>query len=135
MQTTVIIDDVATRVALADGHDGGLWLGPEDAARVARWEIGSDGACRGARCVPLPPDAVAGDGAVDLAALARHLGQPVLHDAAHGVWLIGDEPDELRDRLASLEAPDFTLPDLDGRLHALTDHRGHKVLLVTWASW
>ncbi len=135
METTLVIDDVATRVALAEGHDGGLWLAAEDAARVAGWEISSDGACRGTRCVPLPPGAVAGDGAVDLVALARHLGQPVLHDASHGVWLIGDEPDGLRDRLSSLEAPDFTLPDLGGRPHSLSGYRGRKVLLVTWASW
>ena len=33
------------------------------------------------------------------------------------------------------EAPDFTLPDAAGRLHRLSEHRGKKVLLVTWASW
>ena len=38
-------------------------------------------------------------------------------------------------RLASLDAPDFTLPDLDGRLHTLREHRGKKVFLVVWASW
>ena len=37
--------------------------------------------------------------------------------------------------LASLEAPDFTLPDLDGRRHTLVEHRGKKVLLVAYASW
>ena len=25
--------------------------------------------------------------------------------------------------------------DLDGRMHTLSEHRGRKVLLVTWASW
>ena len=38
-------------------------------------------------------------------------------------------------RLASLEAPDFTLPDLDGRPHSLSDHRGAKVFLVAYGSW
>jgi peroxiredoxin len=37
--------------------------------------------------------------------------------------------------LASLDAPDFTLPDLDGHLHSLAGHRGKKVLLVAYASW
>ena len=32
-------------------------------------------------------------------------------------------------------APNFTLPDLNGRVHSLADFRGKKVLLVTWASW
>jgi len=37
--------------------------------------------------------------------------------------------------LASLEAPDFALPDPTGRMHRLSDYRGKKVFLVTWASW
>ena len=37
--------------------------------------------------------------------------------------------------LRSLDAPDFTLPDLDGRLHGLADHRGKKILLIAFASW
>ena len=32
-------------------------------------------------------------------------------------------------------APDFALPDLAGELHTLSEHRGKKVLLATWASW
>jgi hypothetical protein len=35
----------------------------------------------------------------------------------------------------SVEAPDFTLPDLDGRMHSLSDYRGRKVVLLTWASF
>jgi peroxiredoxin len=37
--------------------------------------------------------------------------------------------------LQSLDAPDFELPDLAGRKHRLSDHRGKKVLLASWASW
>ena len=40
-----------------------------------------------------------------------------------------------RSALDSLEAPDFSLPDLEGNLHSLTDRRGKKVLLVAYASW
>jgi len=31
--------------------------------------------------------------------------------------------------------PAIRLPDLDGRLHRLSDYRGHRVLLNFWASW
>lgn len=130
---TLIVDDTPVTVS-AVGDPDGLWLPAAEAHRVSGWEITPEGACQGARCVPLPEGVVEGD-AVDLAGLARHLGQPVLHDAKHGVWLIGDAADDLRDRMLSLEAPDFSLPDLDGRLHSLSDQRGQKVFLVTWASW
>ena len=33
------------------------------------------------------------------------------------------------------EAPDVALPDLDGRIHRISDHLGKKVFLSTWASW
>jgi peroxiredoxin len=39
------------------------------------------------------------------------------------------------ERLLSLEAPDFALRDLDGRLHTLAEQRGTKVFLVAYASW
>ena len=32
-------------------------------------------------------------------------------------------------------APMLELPDLQGHMHRLADHRGHRVLLNFWASW
>lgn len=32
-------------------------------------------------------------------------------------------------------APGFTLPDVDGATHALSDMRGKVVMLVFWATW
>jgi peroxiredoxin len=32
-------------------------------------------------------------------------------------------------------APDFTLPDLDGKMHRLSDFRGRVVFLNLWATW
>ncbi|MEJ7569826.1 MAG: hypothetical protein WKF41_16365 [Gaiellaceae bacterium] len=89
------------------------------------WEAKPQGLCRGELCVPFPLE----DGRVDLAAFAERLGQPVAHEG--DTWAFG----EPRRPAGSLDAPDFTLPDLDGRLHSLADYRGNKVLLVSWASW
>jgi len=34
-----------------------------------------------------------------------------------------------------LPAPDFSLPDMDGASHALSDYRGKVVMLNFWATW
>jgi peroxiredoxin len=48
---------------------------------------------------------------------------------------LGASARERSQALAAQQAPDFSLPDLDGRLHTLREHRGQKILLVAWASW
>lgn len=111
----------------------GLWLSAADARRITGWELKPEGMCRGAVCVPLPASARR-PGEVDVAAFWAKLGAPVAGDGGD-VWSLGVAPDDRRAALESLEAPDFTLPDLDGRMHSLSDLRGKKTLLVTWASW
>ena len=32
-------------------------------------------------------------------------------------------------------APDFALPDLDGNTVQLSDFKGKKIMLLSWASW
>ena len=34
-----------------------------------------------------------------------------------------------------LEIVDFTLPDIDGKLHSLSDYRGEWVIVNFWATW
>ena len=72
---------------------------------------------------------------LDLAAFWRHAGWPVAHDAASQLWVLGEDAARRAHALASLQAPDFELPDLDGHLHRLSDYRGRRVFLATWASW
>ena len=55
-------------------------------------------------------------------------------DVLNAISLVRSAADRSRD-LESLEAPDFTLPDIEGKLHSLSDYRGKKVFLATWASW
>src|SRR5205807_1773078 len=74
-------------------------------------------------------------GRVDVEAVWRKLGNPVLCDDAKEVWVLGAGAQARTAALAGLTAPDFTLPDLAGKPHRLADLRGRKVLLTTWASW
>ena len=71
----------------------------------------------------------------DLVEQAARLGRPLALDADEGAAWLGVSADVRTRALESLEAPDFSLPDLDGRMHTLSAHRGRKVLLVVWASW
>ena len=139
MAVTIIYEDKTTSVANAQTQGDDLWMPMRELQAATAWELKPQGLCRGERCVPIPPARRdqflrAGD-LVNLAALARQLGQPVVHDDPHAVWFIGESADSRREALASLKAPDFTLPDLDGNLHSLSDYKGRKVLLLSWASW
>ena len=105
---------------------------------MIEWELKPQGACFGDRCVPIPASHESGfvrPGLFNLSALAWHLGELSVYDKQHGVSSFSDAPDEIGERLRTLQAPDFTLPDLDGKLHSLSDYRGKKVLLMSWASW
>jgi AhpC/TSA family len=111
-------------------------VSPASLATTLGWEVRPEGLCRGAVCVPLRghPGIVDHDG-VDLAGFATAIGQPLALDVEERVGHLGVAAAERAHELSSLDAPDFALPDLDGRQHRLSDYRGHKVLLVAYASW
>jgi len=116
----------------------GVWIDRETLRELTGWSLRPEGLCRGDACVPLSRNLakrfVDGD-RVDAAGLWHALGRPVLHDDACETWMLGEAAEDRERQLQSLEAPDFTLPDLAGRMHSLSDYRGSKVLLATWASW
>ena len=66
---------------------------------------------------------------------AEAAGRPFALDLEERAAYLGVPASERARQLSSLEAPDFTLPDLQGKLHALSAQRGKKVLLVAYASW
>lgn len=133
---TLLTDQGEAEVAVKPGS--GLWVTPEDMARATGWALKPEGFCKGDICVPVPKGqeaAFVASGKVDLDAFWRHTGRPTLHSTKRDVWMLGEGAADRAAALAGLEAPDFTLPDLDGKLHSLSEQRGKKVLLTTWASW
>jgi len=138
----VIYDGVATEVAAAPEAASDLWITTGDLSRATRFVIKPQGVCRDELCFPLPKNRkaefVSKKGPTtwfNLSAFAKLVRQPVVVDQKNGVWYFGARDAEQNGYLTSLEAPNFTLPDLNGKLHSLSDFRGKKVLLVTWASW
>jgi hypothetical protein len=115
---------------------GTLRMAPDALAASLGWKLEERGLCHGDACAPVADRAaLLGEGGADVAALAGLLGRPFVLDEAEGVAAIGGAAADRAARLASLEAPDFELPDLDGQIHRLSDHRGKKRLLIAWASW
>lgn len=99
--------------------------------RGTGWALKPQGACRGEICVPLPMSS--GGDTVDVPAVADRLGMPLIHDEEEGLWALG--PASSGRALPTAEAPDFELPDLDGRTFRLSSLRGQKVLIVAWAPY
>ena len=139
---TVIQADGAVQVdatidAMIHAPDATVRLSADAVLQSLGWERKSEGLCRDAVCIPTRSLAgVEGDdGLFDLARLAALLERPCAIDIDGAAAFVGVGAPQRAARLARFEAPDFTLPDLDGRPHSLADHRGKKVFLATWASW
>jgi hypothetical protein len=137
----VIYDDVATTVDVADKQSDQLWITTSDLSRATRFELKPQGVCREELCFPLPKSRqvefvkkASAKTWFNLTAFAQLVRQPVARDVALSTWYFGLRSDQ-QQGLTSLQAPNFTLPDVDGKSHSLSDFRGRKVLLVTWASW
>ena len=135
--TTLLTEIGASDVdAKITGED--LWLSSDTAATATGWALKPEGICKGPVCVPIPAvraSEFVSDGNINIATFWRHMGRPILHDAARETWVLGESAADRSAQLQSLEAPDFTLPDIDGNLHSLSDYRGKKVYLCSWASW
>ena len=135
----ITYDDIEVEVEGDRWRDGDLWLPIEGLPSAIGWDVRPEGVCAGQTCVPLPPGATWwDDDAFNVSAFARHIGLAEAADPGRGVvaYVVPSGPGaEGAGGPAPVEAPDFTLPDLDGNLHSLSDHRGEKVVLLTWASF
>ena len=125
---------------LPDATD--LWVKPEDLTRINDFELKPQGACLDELCIPVLQDrdsdmyvTRSGQGWFNVTELADILQQAHVADYADGIWSFGVMPLERQSFFRGGMAPNFVLPDREGNVVRLTDYRGKKVLLLTWASW
>jgi len=141
MAQTLLYGALETEPAGAAADGDRLWIPLDDLPRATGWAHKPEGLCRDEVCVPVPAARKAewldGEGRrLDFAAFAAHLGQSVARDEQRGVWAFGPAAATgAPGGSGPVAAPDFQLPDLDGKLHSLSDYRGKKVLLYCWSSW
>lgn len=135
---TLLTETGGHEVTGAEPSTEALWCSGNDALEATGWAAKPEGLCKGPVCVPLPAGRereLVDGGRINLAALWRQLDQPAVRSERGHIWVLSESGRERTAALASLEAPDFALPDPSGRMHRLSDYRGKKVFLVTWASW
>jgi peroxiredoxin len=122
-------------------RDGRAWVPTAALSGLIGWSLRPEGLCRGDVCVPVAADrraALEGDGQLDLGGVAQALGRASVIDAEDSerpVIALALDPEARHQALQDLHAPPFTLPDLEGVDHALSEWQGQKKLLVTFASW
>ena len=139
---TVIYDNRTTEIAppLSALPADDLWITLDDLKLATGFVIKPQGVCRDELCFPIPKARssafLSKQGATtwfNLSEFARLLRQPIAHEKE--IWYFGPRADEQNAFIGSLVAPDFKLPDMNGKSHSLSEFRGKKVLLLTWASW
>ncbi len=125
---------------LPDATD--LWVKPEDLTRINNFVLKPEGACLDELCIPVLQDRDSemfvrrqNQSWFNVTELADKLQQAYLSDYEDGIWSFGGMPLERTPFFESAVAPDFELPDREGELIRLSDFRGKKILLLTWASW
>ena len=129
---TVLYGDKSTTLdrVRPDGQD--LWVRSADLPRINEFELKPQGACREDLCIPIAKNLTQGEW-FNLTGFARNIKESYVADA--GVWSFGEVPVLRSSFVNSRVAPDFAVPDRKGRIVHLSDFRGKKVLVVTWASW
>ena len=130
---TLLHDGRVDEVAVADLARP--TISPEQLQSLLGWELKPEGLCQGYMCIPVDQDDLVREDGLDLGVLADALQRPLVTEEEHAVASLGASHHDRAEALDSLDAPDFTLPDLAGNLHSLSDERGKKVLLVAYASW
>lgn len=131
-----IIENGAAHAVTGETDGARVRVPADELAGALGWELKPQGFCKDELCYPAPRagEMVTAKG-IDLGAFADLIGRPLALDVDERAAFLGVAAAERAERLASLEAPDFTLPDLDGNLHSLSEARGKKVLLAAYGSW
>jgi hypothetical protein len=142
LEQTVVYDGKATKLANTEVTGQALWITEKDLRAATGFYVKPKGICRDELCFPIPAkrkaDFLSKRGGVswfNLTEFASLIKQPVARDEKNRVWYFGPRAQSHEAYLETLEAPNFTLPDVNGKQRSLSDFRGRKVMLVTWASW
>ena len=129
------IDGQVLTVELSE-QSGKVSVSNSELEQATGWSLKPEGLCREQVCVPvLNVTALSQADQVDLSEFARLVQQNIVIDAQRKVVALGEQAQIRGTEMATLEAPDFTLPDIHGWQVSFSDYNRRKRLLLAWSSW
>ncbi len=115
---------------------GELGVNAGDFYHATGWTLKPEGLCKDEICVPVRDAAAMSNGAaIDVAEFARVTGRNVVLDSSRNVVALGEQASNRAAAMATLNAPNFTLPDINGNMVSLSDFAKRKKLILAWSSW
>ena len=129
------VDGEVTMVELSE-QSGEFSISNSVLEQATGWSLKPEGLCREQVCVPVRNvEALSKDDQVDLGEFARLVQQNIVIDAQRKIVALGEQAQVRGTEMSTLEAPDFTLPDIHGRQVSFSDYNRRKRLLLAWSSW
>lgn len=133
VEIVLVTPETSTKID-ADASGSRILISAQTLTESTGWSVKPEGLCLGDVCIPAH-QAIDADGNVDLVAFADLTGRPIIADLDESALSLGAPSESRGADLHTLQAPDFSLPDLTGAMHSLSDYRGKKILLAAYASW
>ncbi len=129
------IDGQVSAVELSE-QSGKVSVSNSALEQATGWSLKPEGLCRDQVCVPVRnAAALSKDNQINLAEFARLMKLNILIDAQRKIVALGEQAENRSASMSTLDAPDFTLPDIHGRQVSFSDYNRRKRLLLAWSSW
>ncbi len=138
---TILANDKTTKVTAFVNKTDVLWIRVDELHAATGYELKESGVCYDPLniCIPLLEDGFtqihSGHTWFNVSKLSQKLSQVCISNDDQTVWSLGLIPEVRKAMLDSSIAPDFEIEDMNGEMIRLSDFRGKKVLVVTWATW
>ena len=125
-----------TSLISVSGKFGEFSVAKKDFEGALGWSLKAEGLCKGTVCIPARVLKGLTDGvSIDLVEFARVTNQNIVVDQERKIAALGEHADTRSEAMTTLDAPDFTLPDIHGKQISFSDFNRRKRLLLAWSSW
>ena len=134
--TALILSDAGEVQVIASSNFGEFGVEAAAFGSLTGWVLKPAGLCKDDLCVPVRNPQVLSDGEnINIAEFARITNRNILIDSGRKIVALGDQATSRAQSMATLDAPNFTLPDINGKLVSFYDYNRRKRLLLAWSSW